>query len=198
MRASGLEPGIEVFGGFVDSVVEAFKLFPSVALKRLANSGIGTTNSRGEIIIDRQGWYPLEKWLAAYDDIANTVGPRAIFQIGQQIPKNAVLPPTVTDIHSSIVAVDIGYHMNHRKNGRIMFDPATGLKTKGLGSYGYRPVPNERRIISICENPYPCDFDRGVLGAFATRFERLARVQHDDRAPCRKNGAESCTYVIAW
>lgn len=198
MHAKTLEPGIEVFGGFVDSVVEAFKLFPSVALKRLTSNGIGTIGARGEISIDRQGWYPLEKWLAAYEDIANSVGQRAMYQIGQQIPKNAVLPPSVNDIHSSIAAVDIGYHMNHRKNGRVMFDPTTGQKTKGLGSYGYRPVQGERRIVSICENPYPCDFDRGVLTAFANRFERLARVQHDDRAPCRKTGGESCTYTISW
>jgi len=198
MRAKALEPGIEVFGGFVESVVEAFKLFPSVGLKRLVSNGVGTINGKGEIVIDRQAWYPLEKWLLAHDDIANSVGPRAMFQVGQHVPKNAVLPPTVTDIHSSLMAVDIGYHMNHRKNGRIMFDPATGQKTKGLGSYGYRAIPGERRIVSVCENPYPCDFDRGVLTAFATRFERMARVQHDDRAPCRKNGAESCTFIIAW
>jgi hypothetical protein len=198
MHARTLEPGIEVSGSFVDSVVEAFKLFPSVALKRLTNNGIGTINARGEISIDRQGWYPLDKWLAAYEDIANSVGPRAMYQIGQQIPKNAALPPTVADIHSSIAAVDIGYHMNHRKNGRLMFDPATGQTTKGLGSYGYRPIQGERRIVSVCENPYPCDFDRGVLSAFASRFERLVRVQHDDRAPCRKTGGASCTYTIAW
>jgi len=198
MQARALEPGIEVFGGFVDSVVEAFKLFPSVALKRLTSNGIGAMNARGEIVIDRQSWYPLEKWLAAYDDIAGTVGTRALFQIGQQIPKNAALPPTVNDIHSSIAAVDVGYHMNHRKNGKVMFDPASGQKTKGLGSYGCRPVPGERRIVSVCENPYPCDFDRGVLSAFANRFEKLARVQHDDRAPCRKAGGASCTYTIFW
>jgi hypothetical protein len=198
MRARALEPGIEVFGGFVESFIDAFKLFPSVALKRLASNGIGVTNGKGEVVVDRQTWYPLEKWLAAHDDIANMVGPRAMFQVGQQVPKNAALPPTVNDIHSSIIAVDIGYHMNHRKNGKIMFDPATGQKTKGLGSYGYRPISGERRIVSVCENPYPCDFDRGILTAFANRFERLARVQHDDRAPCRKNGGESCTYTISW
>ena len=79
-----------------------------------------------------------------------------------------------------------------------MFDPATGQKLSGIGNYGYTPVPRERRIISVCENPYPCDFDRGILTTLAAKFERASRVTHDDSAPCRKNGADSCKYIIAW
>ena len=74
-----------------------------------------------------------------------------------------------------------------------MFQPATGQKTKGIGSYGTSDS-GPRKITAVCENPYPCDFDRGLLSAVATRFERAARVTHDDAAPCRKTGANSCTY----
>ena len=45
---------------------------------------------------------------------------------------------------------------------------------------------------------YPCDFDRGIITALASRFERASRVTHDDSAPCRKNGADSCKFIIAW
>jgi hypothetical protein len=198
MRAMAIEPGIEINGTFVETFVEAFKVFPSVGLRRLVTNGIGTMNTKGQFVIDRLAWYPLENWLAAHNDIAESVGTRALFQVGQAVPKNAVLPPTVKDIHSSIAAADVGYHLAHRKNGKPMFDPATGQTATGIGSYGYRPIPGERRIVSVCENPYPCDFDRGILTALATRFERLARVQHDDSAPCRKKGATSCTYTISW
>jgi hypothetical protein len=197
MQFKAFEPGIVVHGSSVDAFVEAFKLFPSVILKRLATNGIGTMTAKGEITIDRDAWYPQEGWLAAFEGIASTVGPRALFQIGQQVPKHAIFPPSVTDIRSGLASLDIAYHMNHRKGDRTMFDPATGQKMKGIGRYGTADA-GPRKITAVCENPYPCDFDRGIITAVAGRFERTARVTHDDGAPCRKTGANSCTYHVTW
>ena len=106
---------------------------------------------------------PRRRWLAAFEEIANGIGPRACYQIGRNIPKYAVFPPSIKDIHSSIASVDVAYHLNHRKQGKVMFDPGTGKKLKGIGNYGYQPVAGQRKIVSVCENPYPCDFDRGIL-----------------------------------
>ena len=197
MQFKAFEPGIDVHGSSVDAFVEAFKLFPSVILKRLVSNGIGTTNAKGDVTIDRDSWYPQVSWLSAFEGIASTVGHRALFQIGQGVPKHAIFPPSVTDIRSGLAALDVAYHMNHRKGSRSMFDPATGQKMKGIGSYGTSDS-GPRKITAVCENPYPCDFDRGILSAVATRFERTARVTHDDAAPCRKTGANSCTYHISW
>jgi len=197
MQTWTFEPGIEFSGGMLEAIVEAFKLFPSVAQKRLLAHGIGTLRGK-DVVIDRTAWYPIESWLAAFDGFANAVGPRALQQIGQNVPKHAALPPGINDVQGSIAAVNVGYHMNHRKKGKVMFDPATGQFTPGIGSYGYQPVPGERKIISVCENPYPCEFDRGILTAFTLRFEKLGRVLHDDRAPCRRTGGSSCTYIVTW
>jgi hypothetical protein len=197
MQFKPFEPDLEVYGASIDAVVDAFKLFPSVALKRLTNYGIGTIRGK-DVVINREAWYPLGNWLSAYESFANEVGTRALFQIGQHIPKHAPFPPTINDIHSAVAGLDVAYHMNHRKAGKVMFDPATGQKLSGIGNYGYTPVPRERRIISVCENPYPCEFDRGILTTLAAKFERASRVAHDDSAPCRKNGADSCKYIIAW
>jgi hypothetical protein len=198
MQFKPFEPGIEVYGSSLEAIVEAFKLFPSIALKRMASHGIGTITPKGDVKIDTEAWYPQADWLAVFEGFATTVGTRALFQIGQHVPKHAVFPPTVNDIHSGIASLDIAYHMNHRKGGKVMFDPTTGQKTKGIGQYGYHAEKGERRITSVCENPYPCDFDRGILSALAARFERASRVSHDDRLPCRKTGANSCTYQIVW
>jgi hypothetical protein len=197
MQFKPFEPGIEAYGASIDAVVEAFRLFPSVALKQLVTYGIGTIKGR-DIVIDREAWYPQTSWLSAYESIAKTVGPRALTQIGQQVPKHAPFPPSINDIHTAVASLNIAYHMNHRKRGKVMFDAETGTLTSGIGSYGYTSVPRERKIVSVCENPYPCDFDRGILTALATRFERMARVTHDDDLPCRRNSADSCTYVITW
>ena len=50
-------------------------------------------------------------------------------------------------------------------------------------------------------NPYPCDFDRGLLDALGRRFEPAnpyLDIVHHDNAPCKKSGADSCTYTIFW
>ena len=197
MQFRAFDTGIEVYGANVGGFVDAFKLFPSVILKCLAKHGIGTMSGKN-VEIDRTRWYPQEGWLAAWEEIATSIGPRACYQIGRQVPKHAVFPPSVTDISSAIASLDVAYHMNHRKNGRPMFDLATGQKTKGIGNYGFEPVRGERRIKSVCENPYPCDFDRGLLAEVGSRFEPQVRVTHDDGAPCRSKGANSCTYMVSW
>jgi hypothetical protein len=30
------------------------------------------------------------------------------------------------------------------------------------------------------------------------RYQPRVRVDHDEAAPCRKRGADSCTYLITW
>jgi hypothetical protein len=186
----------DINGVFVDIFLGAFKLFPSVVYKKLLNYGIGTLQGK-EIVVDRNAWYPLDKWLAAHEDIAGSVGPRASFQIGQEIPKILALPPGVNDAHGALTSLNIGYHLNHRKRGRVLFDAATGAVLPGIGNYTYT-AEGKGKGTMVCDNPYPCDLDRGLCQGLALRFERQARVNHENRGPCRKNGGTSCTYSIAW
>ena len=69
-----------------------------------------------------------------------------------------------------------------------------------IGHYNHKSYgPNKATI--ECANPYPCDFDRGIIEAMATRFKpngAIVKVQHDASKPCRKNGADSCTYQVSW
>jgi hypothetical protein len=197
MQFQPFEPDIEVNGQTVYAVVDGFRLFRRLASEILQQEGIGRVKADGDLILDRHGWYPQAAWLRAFSRIADEAGSGALFAIGRQIPENARFPPGVVDILSAIQAIDVGYHLNHRKRGQVMFDPETNTKLAGIGSYGCR-VEQPRRIVSECSNPYPCDFDRGILSSMARTFEPQAQVVHDDAKPCRKRDADSCTYVITW
>jgi hypothetical protein len=118
--------------------------------------------------------------------------------VGLTVPRNAMFPEGIRDIREAIRSIDVAYHLNHRKNGRPMFEPETGLMHEGIGHYGCDVVPHQRRIISQCRTPYSCAFDRGLLVAMAQLCEANARVVHDDSDACRKRGAAHCTYVITW
>jgi hypothetical protein len=198
MRYEQCEPGIEVNGESLGATVDAFRQYPAVVSKYLVKYGlVKVTNGKAEAI-DRSSWYPLDKWLAAYLAIAKDVGVNSLYTIGKKIPENATFPPHLNDITSALGSIDIAYHLNHKKNGVPMFDPQTGAMLEGIGHYRTELSDKERRARVICEEPYPCEFDRGLVSALASRFEPMAKTVHDNAAPCRKKGDATCTYVVSW
>jgi hypothetical protein len=198
MQFVPFEPGVEVNGQTVWAVVDGFKHFQQLASKFLLAEGIGSNGPGGIVQIDPAAWYAQAAWLKAFEKIAKKIGDPVLYRVGRVIPKNAKFPPWVVDVESAVRSIDIAYHMNHRKNGVEMFDPATGALTEGIGHYGCERIPERNLIICVCKNPYPCAFDRGIITTMAQRFSVSAKVTHDDGAPCRKNGAESCTYLVTW
>jgi hypothetical protein len=198
MQFKPFEDGIEVSGDSLGAIVDGFRKYPTVAAKYLVKHGLARNEAGKTLELNRAGWYPLKEWLSAYEGIANEIGYNSLYGIGKSIPENAVFPEQIKDIYAAIASIDVAYHLNHRKNGQVMFNPETGAMLEGIGHYRSEGVPNENRIVCICENPYPCDFDRGIIAAMAARFEPGAKTVHDADAPCRKKGADSCTYVVWW
>ena len=197
MRHADYE-GYEIDGRNVQNVTDAFRLFPEVGLRPFTTRRIGRLDSRGRFILDSQGWYPLGPWLEAFAEIGRVVGASKMFEIGKRIPENSPFPPGIDDIHVAMKSVDVAYHLNHRKNGVVMFDPATGTMLEGIGHYRYQSQPGAREIVLECENPYPCDMDRGLLTALARRFHPNAMFDHRNEAVCRKRDSASCTYAVRW
>ncbi len=197
MQFIPFEPNIEVNGQTVYAIVDGFRLFRRIASAVLQQEGIGHMRMDGDLDIDLHGWYSQAAWLRAFARISDEAGNGSLFAIGRQIPENAEFPPSVVDIHTAIQAIDVAYHLNHRKQGEVMFDPHTHAMREGIGSYGYQ-LAQPGRIIVECNNPYPCDFDRGILTTMARKFEPQAQITHDDTQPCRKHGGNACTYAITW
>jgi len=196
-QAKAIEPKIEVSGDCIGAILDGFRQYPTVAMKYLARFGLVKAEGMKASDLDRNAWYPLDAWLSAYRGIGEEVGGNSMYSIGRRIPQNAQFPPHVTDVHSAIQSIDVAYHMNHRKSGVVMFNPQSGQMLEGIGHYRYERR-GDREIACICENPYPCDFDRGLVSAMAQRFEEFSRTVHDDAAPCRKKGGASCTYTVTW
>lgn len=199
MEFRAFEPGIEVNGQTVWAVVDGFILSKGTPSRVLVEAGIGSLGPDGLVKIDPAAWYSQEAWLLAFQKISERLGTQVLLNIGKRIPENAIFPPWVVDIESAIRSIDIAYHLNHRKAGKVMFDLETKQMTEGIGHYGFeRPDPTRALIISVCRNPYPCAFDRGILSAMARRFEATANVSHVDEHVCRQTGADQCTYHVKW
>jgi len=197
MQFKVFESGVEVNGPTVNSIVDGLGVFTNLSRRYLSREQIGQVVNR-RLVLDMQGWYSQAAWLRAFENIAKQVGDKVLFNIGLSIPRNASFPPWVVDIERAIRAIDVAYHINHRKGGRPLFDVDSGVMREGIGHYGYRRISGENRIISESRNPYPCAFDWGLITAMARKFEPQVQVVHDDTKECRKNGADSCTYIITW
>jgi hypothetical protein len=53
----------------------------------------------------------------------------------------------------------------------------------------------------VCHNPYPSDFDQGIIYAVARKFAPkgdFPSVKLDETAPTRKKGGDSCTFLVTW
>jgi hypothetical protein len=174
-----LSPDVEVKGESVYALVDGLGTFQSIAWQILAESGI----------VDPQPgcWYPQQQFLGAFAKISEALGPNTLFNIGLKIPNNAVFPSGIVTLKDALRAIDVAYHANHR-GGEI-------------GEYRYQEN-GLKSAKMVCRNPYPCAFDRGVITAVAKRFKPhdvpMVSVSHDDSAPCRVGGAESCTYIVTW
>lgn len=190
MSRFGTVPGrFEVIGRSITSILEATGTYAGVTRKIFMRYGMKT--------IHNDSWYPLQPFLDAFRDVAKEVGDATLLVVGKKIPEFARWPAGVTDVVSAIESVDDAYHMNHRKDGVPMFDPATGVKIEGIGHYRCERV-GKNKIIAVADSPYPSAFDKGIFLGTGRRFEPAIEVELDTDKPSRLRGGESCTYILTW
>ncbi len=175
-------PKVEVNGQTVLSIVDGMGAYKIGALQILEENGIKDPKPNQ--------WYSQQAWLNSFKAIAEKIGNNTLFVIGKKIPENADFPPDIDSIEAALQSIDVAYHMNH-KGGEI-------------GEYKYKKPDEEKNEVEmVCNNPYPCDFDRGIIEATARKFAppnkaTRVRVTHDNTKPCRKKGNDSCTYHVTW
>lgn len=188
-----MNPGAEVNSETVSSILAGMGVYKTKATAILAAHGI--TDLKPGL------WYRQQNWLDAFKEISDTLGAATLSMIGQKIPESAKFPPQIDSFEKAMSAIDVAYHMNHRINGKVLFDPATGKMQEGIGHYTFS-LGSGKEAKMVCDNPYPCDFDRGIIEGMIKRFKPagsiMVKVQHNDAAPCRKKGARSCEYNIKW
>jgi len=167
-----------VNGQTVLSVIAGMGAFKETAVRLLERHQI--TN------LQPAEWYPQQAWLDAFREIAQKIGAKTLQQIGRSIPKNARFPPGIDSVEKALASLDAAYHMNHR-GGEI-------------GRYALTKSDSAKAML-VCRNPYPCEFDLGLIEAVANQFKpagAMVRVEHDGSKPCRAKQGESCTYLVSW
>lgn len=187
------DPKIEVNGQTILSVIDGMGSFEKKGIEILAKHGIAAPKPNN--------WYSQQAWLNAFEEIYKDIGEGTLFQIGKSIPENADWPPEIDNIEKALASIDIAYHMNHRRNGKILFDPETKEMSEGIGHYHFEKT-GERSAKITCDNPYPAEFDKGIIEAVTRKFKPddslLVKVNHSDSPNCRHKGGDTCIYEITW
>jgi len=146
-------------------------------------------------------WIPQQTWLNVFQDLYVQLGEMNIFMIGKAVMNTAKLPK-FKDLHEALSNLDVGYHMNHRKNGKVMFNPATGAMLEGIGHYQLKTYDEKaRKAVMVCTNPYPSKLDEGIITQMVRNYKPKGsrdQVELDTTKGTRTNGADSCTYNISW
>jgi len=170
--------GVEVNGETVLSVIDGMGPYKQNGEQILRDNGINDAQA-GK-------WYPQQAWLNAFKSISEKIGVATLLAIGKTIPENAQWPPQIDTIEKALGSIDMAYHMNHRGGD--------------IGSYKFESTGTNSGKM-ICNNPYPSEFDQGIIFAVARKFAPKSvfpSVKLDEHSPTRKNGADSCTFLVTW
>ncbi len=185
--------GVEVNGETILSIVAGMGALKAAAYEILEKNGISQP--------EPGKWYSQQAWLDSFRVISQKYRPITLVCIGRKIPENAKFPPEINNIERALQAIDVAYHMNHRISEKPLFDPSTGEMWEGIGHYQYSRTGQNTAVMN-CDNPYPCDFDKGIIDEMAFMYRPTGSAKlsviHDDSSPCRKKGADSCTYLVEW
>jgi hypothetical protein len=129
------------------------------------------------------GWFSQQAWLNVFRAISERLGPDTLYSIGYRIPYSAEFPAhMMKDVATALESIDVAYHNAHR-GGEI-------------GCYEYSQVV-EGTFQIRCNNPYPCDFDFGIVNSLVERF-RGSQMYYVTHLPgsCRKLGGAECRYQV--
>lgn len=175
------DKNVQVNGQTILSVINAMEFGKETRAEILKKYGMDN--------VDPEKWYNQQSWLDAFKEIRDTLGEKTLYIIGKAIPANAKFPPEIDNLEKALGSIDVAYHMNH---------------TKGeIGHYTLTEFDrSKKKAVVVCDNPYPSEFDRGIIMAMLSKFRPKGSVRYDVQLDLsketRQNGADSCTYEVTW
>jgi len=165
--------------------------------------------SQREVIIEKYGlkthkgaWNDLQALLDTFKEIALTIGEMNLFLFGKSVIESMAFPP-MNGLKNALESIDVAYHMNHRKNGKLMFDAKTGAMTEGIGHYKLVKFDEAmREAVMVCHTPYPSKLEEGIILQIVRKYKpqdsSQTKVSLDETRETRRKGGESCTFIISW
>ncbi len=186
MKEFQCSPDVEVMGLPIRSFVKALPESARGMVK-------GMLEKHGLVLADIRPnlFYSFQAYLSAMRDVEDLLGRFTLTQIGERVVFDIPFPPQWKTLEDVLENMDAGYQMLHRGGNP--------------GRYIPEPIKSAGRMTGakvICDNPHACSFNRGTLIGLTKKFKTKEGgrvfVIHDDSAPCKSKGGESCTFIMNW
>ena len=174
-------PRAELWGGSLFGLaegLEGFGVAKTAVEALLAKAGIHQR--------DQEAWYPMTAALSFLAAVEADHGREALRSMGRAIPESSRFAPDLDDMERTLRVIEVAYQVNHRGG------PIGGFQLH---------LPEPGRAELVCENPYPCDLDLGLLERLLERAaggSPRASVVHRPGPACRRLGARACVYDLRW
>lgn len=162
-------------GNALSAILKAF-LSENLAYKMI-QEGLGVQ----DIVPDKM--YPIDGFLKPLFAIEKKIGALVLNKVGTKMMESAAWPPNIKTLEDVLKSINVAYKMNHKPND-----------AKNIGEYIYSKLEDKKYTITAT-NPYPCDFDLGIIQGAVKKFAPTAIVKHVSGS-CRKNGDMKCIYEI--
>jgi len=169
----------EVVGRSPQSYIEAGESVSSFVGKEVTHK----LSEHGLQDIEPDGWYSLKIPLAMLYDMRDEYGDARMRNMGQNVPEHVEFPPDISAVDTALRSIDTAYQQSHRGSE--------------IGDYEFHEDgPNEGTI--VCENPYPCEFDKGLIKGVAKKFASNPVEVEEVGGQCRADGDVRCEYRVEW
>jgi hypothetical protein len=137
--------------------------------------------------VQPDGWYPQQFFLNFFREVAqgDFSSMLDLVSIGMKMPELAYRPEGIQTVEDALFSIGVTYQMNH-EGDEIGFYEA--VRT------------GKRQMEMVCQNPYPCDFDYGIIYNTARLYQPVdghVMVIHT-QGECRKQGDDTCVYEVSW
>lgn len=175
----GSVEGAEVIGrsplSYLAAAESVSEMFHKHMMNELARNGIEEP--------EPEEWYPLAGALAVLYELGEEYGEASLENAGRHIPQHVEFPPGLSGVEEALRSIDEAYHANHR-GGEI-------------GSYEFHSERSGKARV-VCENPYPCGLDQGLIRGVANEFANSSVYVEETGDECRMEGDSHCEYVVKW
>jgi hypothetical protein len=134
-------------------------------------------------------WYSLQNYLNAYRELSRQLGSYFLLNAGKQFFSFIRLGAEIQTLPDAVKALNEWYKDQHRGEQLEYF------QVQGV-------FPERCEIQVLCQNPYPCYFDRGLLLALTKKYRpeqaKFFNVELHPNKPNRLMGSDESTYIISW
>ncbi|HAA11702.1 MAG TPA: hypothetical protein DCE41_08385 [Cytophagales bacterium] len=145
--------------------------------------------ANGVFVETPEEWYPMQLGLDVCREIQDTVGPHTMFSIGKKAGELRQFPDGIATLAEALKSLNEAYKASHRG-----------------GAVGFYELISEdvtaRRIEFKAQNPYPDEFDRGILMSVARKFKPTnainIEVNRKEGVPSRMDDHDFTIFVITW